>query len=298
MRVTEQTRARHFGATDLLMFTMALIWAINFSVVKYATQVFDPMVFVTLRVFASGVLLALVMLLKERPRLSRGTWIRLLLLGVAGHGLYQLCFVGGLARTRAGNAALIVAAAPAFIAITSGLRGLERVRKVTFAGIALSIAGVGLVVIGSSPAAAGGKSTMLGTILVFGGVLCWTVFTIGLQPFTRAVSATQIAGITILGGVVPLLLVTMPNLVRTNWGAVGAGGWLALFYSSVISMVVGYYLWYHGLKVLGATRTAVYTNLQPIIALGVAWIFLSEIPTAWQMIGAATIVSGIFLTRA
>src|SRR6266540_1424186 len=112
MPVTEQTRAQHFGGTDLLMFTMALIWAINFSVVKYATRIFDPVAFATLRVAVSAVVLGGIMLLKERPRLGRGTWIRLLLLGVAGHAVYQLCFVGGLARTRAGNAALIVAAAP------------------------------------------------------------------------------------------------------------------------------------------------------------------------------------------
>jgi len=41
---------------------------------------------------------------------------------------------------------------------------------------------------------------------------------------------------------------------------------LALFYSSVISMGVAYIFWYRGLRVLGPTRTAVYSNLQPIVA--------------------------------
>jgi drug/metabolite transporter (DMT)-like permease len=52
------------------------------------------------------------------------------------------------------------------------------------------------------------------------------------------------------------------------------------------------------LRVLGPTRTAVYANLQPIIALAVAWAFLGEIPTIFQGVGAATIVAGVFLTRA
>jgi drug/metabolite transporter (DMT)-like permease len=76
------------------------------------------------------------------------------------------------------------------------------------------------------------------------------------------------------------------------------GGWLALFYSSVISMGVAYFFWYRGLRVLGPTRSAVYTNLQPIVALLVAWAFLNETPTIFQGVGAATIIAGVFLTRA
>ncbi|HMI56078.1 MAG TPA: DMT family transporter, partial [Gemmatimonadaceae bacterium] len=84
----------------------------------------------------------------------------------------------------------------------------------------------------------------------------------------------------------------------TDWSSVGLGGWLALTYSSVISMGVAYFFWYRGLRVLGPTRTAVYANLQPIIALLVAWAFLGEIPTIFQGVGAATIIAGVFLTRA
>jgi drug/metabolite transporter (DMT)-like permease len=49
--------------------------------------------------------------------------------------------------------------------------------------------------------------------------------------------------------------------------------------------------------VLGATRTSVYGNVHPIVAIFIAWIFLHEVPTAWQAVGMVTIVSGIFLTR-
>ena len=59
-----------------------------------------------------------------------------------------------------------------------------------------------------------------------------------------------------------------------------------------------YFFWYRGLRVLGPTRTAVYSNLQPIVALLVAWAFLNETPTIFQGVGAATIIAGVFLTRA
>ena len=285
------------GITDLLLFMMAVIWGINFVVVKYATHIFNPVAFTGLRVGTAALFLLLVALIRGSIALPRRDVIRLLMLGVVGNGLYQLFFVHGIARTRAGNAALIVGAAPAFIALFARMRGLERVKRLTLVGIALSVVGVGLVIIGSA-SSSNGEATLLGSVLVFLGVLCWTAYTIMLQPYTKRIDVIKLSAITMVGGAVPLLIASTPALVATDWSAIGRGGWLALLYSGVISMGVAYFFWYRGLRVLGPTRTAVYTNLQPIIALLVAWAFIGETPTIFQGVGAATIVAGVFLTRA
>ena len=275
---------------------MAVIWGINFVVVKYATQVFNPVAFTGLRVGTAALFLLLVASARGRFVLPRRDVIGLLMVGAIGNGLYQLFFVHGVARTRAGNAALIVAAAPAFIALFARVRGLERVKRLTLFGIALSVLGVGLVIAGSARPS-NRQTTLLGSVLVFFGVLCWSVYTIMLQPYTKRIDVFRLSAITMVGGAVPLLIASTPALAATDWSAVGRGGWLALFYSSVISMGVAYFFWYRGLRVLGPTRTAVYANLQPIIALLVAWAALGEIPTLFQGVGAATIVAGVFLTR-
>ena len=286
-----------FGVTDFLLFMMAVIWGINFVVVKYATNVFNPVAFTGLRVGTAALFLVLVALARGWLSMPRRDVLGLLMAGVVGNGLYQLFFVHGVARTRAGNAALIVAAAPAFIALFARVRGLERVRRMTLVGIALSVLGVGLVIAGSARPSNGQTTTLLGSVLVFFGVLSWSVYTIMLQPYTRRIDVFRLSAITMTGGAVPLLIASTPALIDTNWAAVGPGGWWALFYSSVISMGVAYFFWYRGLRILGPTRTAVYANLQPIIALAVAWAFLGEVPTIFQGVGAATIVAGVFLTR-
>jgi drug/metabolite transporter (DMT)-like permease len=285
-----------FGVTDVLLFTMAVIWGINFVVVKYATHIFNPVAFTGLRVGTAALFLVTVAFARGRFDLPRRDVIGLLLLGVLGNGLYQLFFVHGVARTRAGNAALIVGAAPAFIALFARLRGLERVKRMTLVGIALSVIGVGLVIAGSAKPS-NGEATLLGSVLVFCGVLSWAVYTILLQPYTKRIDVIKLSAITMIGGAIPLLTASTPALAATDWSAVGKGGWLALFYSSVISMGVAYIFWYRGLRILGPTRTAVYSNLQPIIALLVAWAFIGEIPTIFQGVGAVTIVAGVFLTR-
>jgi drug/metabolite transporter (DMT)-like permease len=294
--MTESGTRGKFGLTDLMLLTMATIWAINFSVVKYATRTIPPMAFTGLRVGICALVLLAIVLVQRKPWPSGRDILILILLGVVGNGLYQLLFVEGVSRTRAGNAALIVAAAPGFIAVASRLRGIERASKRVLSGIALSILGVGFVVLGSSSSAQG-ENTFFGSLLVFSGVLCWTAYTIGLQPLTKRIDPVQLATFAMVGGTIPLALTTVPSIVRTDWSSVTLGGWLSVFYASVLSMVVGYMFWYRGLKVLGPTRTASYSNLQPVIALAVAWIFLHEVPTGWQVVGVGTIMSGVLLTR-
>jgi drug/metabolite transporter (DMT)-like permease len=78
---------------------------------------------------------------------------------------------------------------------------------------------------------------------------------------------------------------------------VSPGAWGSIAYSGVLALVLAYLFWYRGVKVLGPTRTGMYANLQPVIALGVAWAALGEAPHVAQLAGAAFIMAGLLLTR-
>ena len=294
--MSESHKHAGFGKTDALLFLMALIWGVNFSVVKFGTEVMSPLAFTGMRVVMAASVLFLVAFLRSPKFPSRRDILSLMLLGMLGNGFYQLLFVLGVARTNVGNAALIVAATPAMIAIASRVGGVERVNRRVAMGIALSLFGVMLVVLGSARGATG-NATFVGALLVFGGTLCWTAFTVLLQPFARRLDPIQLSAFTMLGGTVPLAFVTSRSIAATEWSKFGFPAWGALFYAGVISMGLAYVFWYRGLRVLGPTRTAVYANVQPVIAILVAWIFLSEVPTLWQGVGTGTIMTGLFLTR-
>ena len=294
--MTQSQTIAGFGKTDALLLLMALIWGVNFSVVKYGTQVLTPRAFTGLRVGLAAIVLLAVAYTRKKRRPARNEILALIGLGMIGNGLYQILFVEGISRTRVGNAALIVAATPAFIAIAGRLSGVERVNRNVVSGIVLSLCGVALVVLGSARADSG-DATLLGTLLVFCGTLCWTIFTVLLQPYARRLDPIHLSAFTMLGGTLPMLILTPAALIATDWSRVGVEAWIAILYASVLSMGVAYIFWYRGLRVLGPTRTAMYGNLQPVIAILVAWIFLNELPTVWQGVGTGTIMGGLFLTR-
>lgn len=287
--------ARASRSTELSLVGMAVIWGVNFSVMKYGTQAMVPNVYNALRMGIACVILLVLAYAQRGIRPSAEDRKKLLSLGVLGHFVYQLLFVGGLSLTRAGTAALVVAASPAAVAIVARAGGHERLPMRAIAGIALSISGVMLVVGGSVQA--DGTSHLLGDLLILGAVIVWAFYTTGLVPLAQRVEPAQVAAWTLIGGVVPLLLVAAPSIVATDWAAVTPLTWAAVAYSGTLAMVVAYLVWYHGVRAIGPTRTAMFANLQPIVAVFVAWAVLGEVPTAFQGIGAAAVLSGLYLAR-
>jgi drug/metabolite transporter (DMT)-like permease len=288
---------RRITATDGLLLLMALIWGVNFAVVKFATGVLPPLAFNMLRIGLAVMVLFGISILAGHTLPRSRDRVALLGLGMLGNGLYQVFFIEGIARTRAGDAALLIAAAPALMATIGWLRGSERTRPRGVAGIALSLAGIALVVFGDAGAGAGGSSRFLGDAFILAGCVCWSLYTVLLKPYTERIEGIPLSAVTMAGGAVPLVLVSASSLARTDWQAVTPGAWGAVAYSGLFALALAYLFWYRGVKTLGPTRTGMYSNLQPVIALVVAWATLGETPRLPQLAGAACILSGLVLTR-
>lgn len=286
-----------FGATDAGLLLMALIWGINYSVVKAGIRTLEPFAFNGLRVALAAVVLALLSFALRKHRWPpRRDVLHLLLLGVIGNGLYQLLFILGMARTRAGIAALVVAAGPAYIAIISHLLGRERLPLRGWAGIGLQLVGV-VCVVGSTRGLEASGSALVGAAFIACGSLMWALFSVLLKPYTERAHPIHLSSITMASGAALLLVVATPALRALPFASVTPLEWGAVMYAGIGALVVAYLLFYNGVRVLGPTRTAMYGNLQPIIALSVAWVVLAERPTGWQLLGAALITGGLLLSR-
>lgn len=284
-----------FGATDVGLLAMAVIWGINYSVVKYGASVVPPLVFNGARLTIAGVVLLLASLVAGRRAWPSPSDTRsLLLLGLLGNGLYQLLFILGVSYTRAGTVAILLAASPAVIAIFGRALGQERIGRRAAAGIALSIAGVACVIAGGAGDLGG---HLAGTLIVLAACICWSLYNVLLRPYAQRVGNLQLTAITIAGGAVPLALLALPGAVAMRWSTVPLAAYGALLYGSLGALVVAGVLWYRGVRTLGPTRAALYSNLQPAIAVAFAWATLGEVPTPWQLAGAAAITAGIVVTR-
>jgi drug/metabolite transporter (DMT)-like permease len=275
---------------------MAIIWAVNYTVAKFGTRTVPPLAYNAVRIVMAVVALLIIAWLGSHERPTRRDLGALLALGVLGHGLYQICFIEGLARSRAGTVALMLAASPAFIAIVGRLFRIERVGPRGWTGIVLQLIGITLVAFGSVAHSTSGDS-LLGSSLLVAGSLFWAFFATLIKPYTERLSGINVGGYSQAGGALFVTAVGIPSIVATNWAAVPASVWAAIVYSGIGALVVGNLIWYYGVSRLGPTRVSMFSNLQPLVALGVAWIVLGEVPTIWQGLGAASIMTGLVVTR-
>jgi drug/metabolite transporter (DMT)-like permease len=285
-----------FSRTDLLLLGMVLVWGVNYIVIKAAMREITPLAFNALRFAIAGPTLALLAWARKVPLPSRADLVRLALLGLVGNWIYQFGFIEGVARTRAGNAALILAAVPVQTAVLSHLRGHERLRPRDVLGLLVSSAGIATIILGSGRDVSFG-GTIQGDLMVFGSTVCWTAYIVLCKPATDRYGALAVTAWTMGLGAIPIVLSGVPELFALPWRAVSGAAFAGTAASAVGALVIAYVIWFRGVRRLGPARTSFYSNFTPVVVMLTAWPLLGETPTAWQITGAAGIFAGLGLTR-
>jgi drug/metabolite transporter (DMT)-like permease len=302
----------HVSGIDALLLLMALIWGTNYSVIKTALRQIDPQAFNAVRmVIASTVFLAILAGVRTRVKrnganlestsifytpapMVRREWLGVVALGVIGHGVYQYCFIGGLARTSVANSSLMLAVTPVLIAISSAVLGHEPVSRWHWAGAALSLAGVYLVVgQGFSTASHG----IVGDLLMLVAVCCWAAYTIGSQQLMARHSPVAITGLSMSIGTLLYVPAVWPHVRAVSWTSLSPGAWASMGYSGLFALCVAYTIWYAAVRQIGSARTSVYSNVIPLVAMATAVIFVGEPLGLRKIIGAAAVLTGVALTR-
>ena len=297
-----KNRTSLFTPTDLLLLLMITLWAVNYSVIKTVISTdLRPIVFTALRFGVAA--LTLIPLLRSMSRderlAARADWWKIIGVGLLGNTLYQVFFISGIDYTSPTNSALILAGAPIFVAVFGALLKIEKLNWLAWLGIIVSFIGIGIVIVGNAPAEAiePGKSSVIGDLLVLAGTMVWAAYTVAVAPLLKRHSAPNLTAMSVTIGTIPLLLLAAPAFVATNWTAVSFSSWLGVAYSGVLVIAVGYLIWNRGVQEVGGTRTAVYSNLTPVITAVVAYLARGDALTIYHAIGAVVILGGIVLTR-
>jgi drug/metabolite transporter (DMT)-like permease len=294
---TEARPVVRWGVGDVAALTVVTSWGINFIIVKQVLTEMSPLAFNGLRfIGASVLLLILLRRLGEDWRIRRADMARVTALGLIGIALYQVCFIIGINLTTAGNSSLAIAMAPTMTVMLGAVLGVEKAKRVTWLGVVLAFGGMILVI-------GGGGGLHLGLDSLWGDLLClvsagsWAIYTVFGQSLFRHYSPLKVTTVTMAAGTPLLLLIALPSMLSQDWGAVTPLGWAGLGFSGLFSIAIGYVLFYTAVKHLGATRTATYQNLPPIIAVALGALILGEQMAPVQLVGAAIVLAGIYLTR-
>jgi drug/metabolite transporter (DMT)-like permease len=285
-----------WGWTETALSMMVLVWGVNFAVVKHALASFQPLAFNALRFVIASVLVLAVLRAQGQVSLpERRDVPRVVALGLLGNVIYQMCFILGLDRSAAGHAALILALTPIMTAFLSMLTGHERPGPRTWGGASLSILGIGLV--SGASFRVEGSEALVGDAILVTACVAWAVYTVGARPIVRRYGSVRTTAWTLWIGAAGLVALGIPSLLRQDWGVVGPAAWGGLVFSATFAIGLAYLIWYRGVERIGNTRTAIFSNLTPVVALFAGVVLLNEEPSALALVGAALTLGGVMIVR-
>jgi drug/metabolite transporter (DMT)-like permease len=278
------------------LLAMALIWALNFSIAKDALARVPPLAFNALRFPFAAAVVTLAMVRRTGIALpDRRDWWRIVGLGLLGNVVYQLCFIFGLQFSRAGTASVLLAGTPIVTGLLSAAVGHEKIDGRVWIGATATVIGIAVVVL--SGATGAGEDRLLGNALMIVATFAWAAYSVASRPLIAKYGALPITAWTLWVGTTAIVLLGLREAAAVQPASLPVRDWFAVVYAGAFSIGVAYVLWSYGVRHLGTTRTATFSNLVPVFALAAAWLLLHERPSAGQTAGAAVIITGVTLAQ-
>lgn len=256
---------------------MWIFWGTTYLGIRIAVETVPPVVLMTARFLLSGGLL-LIGALFTRAKLPRGAelwWTSLYGLITIGAGTGLLVYAETWIPS--GLAAIMITTAPFWTAgIDAMLPGGERLHGPTLFGMLIGFLGVGSLLAPDAIAAiegTGGGAMLAGFGVLQLGQVGWTVGALMQRRHSTTVHPVISGAVQQFAtGLVFLpfaLMQTAPVhfTPRATW---------AILYLAVFGSVVGYSAFIFTMQRLPVAMASMYTYINPIVAVVLGWLFLSE----------------------
>lgn len=291
------------GATLALKLVLtALFWGGTFIAGRVLAQAMPLMTAAAGRFAVAAVLLVAVAVRFEGglPRLNRWQALITAALGLTGIFLYNVFFLGALARIPAGRTALFVSLTPIMTALLASAVFGERLGWRAWLGICVALVGAAIVITRGDPAGAVsdiGSSFGLGETMMMLAVASWAAYTLISRKAMESLSPIAATTYATLWGLAFLAMGAAGEVGSIPWMSLGWQAWAAIIYLGAIGTVLGFIWYYEGIRAVGPSRTAVFTNLVPAFGVMLSAVLLGEDILASMLVGGAISVVGVTLAN-
>ncbi|XGV98509.1 MAG: DMT family transporter [Leptolyngbya sp. BL-A-14] len=273
----------------LALLALALIWGYNWVQMKIAVHYAPPFEFAAIRITLGALSLFLALLWLRKPLLPKEVpatfWAGALQIG----GVYGLA-TWALVSGSAGRTSVLVYTMPLWTLVLAWLFLRERVRGLQWLAIALSIAGL-LLILDIQHL----HGTSLAKVLALLAGLCWAGGAVIAKRVRQTIQLDLLSFTAwqMVAGAIPLLLIAF---IVPSTPIVWSGSFIfALIYNVIPGTAIATLLWLYVLNRLSAGTAGLGVLLNPVVGVLAAWIQLGERPTALEGIGMGLIAIALAL---
>jgi drug/metabolite transporter (DMT)-like permease len=276
-------------------------WGGSFVLTKHLLNDFNPITIIFARCVIASLFFAIICIIIFKKKFMIAKKDLKYFIGMAFFEpfIYFLFETYSLKYCDASVVSVIIATIPLFVAVMAVLIFKEKLSKLNYFGILLSISGIVIMLWRSFMQA---DFRFLGVFLAFGAVFS----TIGYNFFLRKIpnSYNPIVVITwqnILGIIAFLPLVILVNNAETvafQYQALGDMKNLSfILILSIFCSTIAFILYIDSMRNMGLARTNIFVNLIPVITVIIAYFVLREDITLPKILGIIIVIMGIFLVQ-
>jgi drug/metabolite transporter (DMT)-like permease len=280
-----------FNALPLAIGVFCLLWSYAFVAGKIGVTHCPPLILLAARFSLAGILILGATLIRGDWSLSWRDAAIFALLGIANNALYLGLGYTGLQSVSAGLGGLIVSANPVFTAALAALLLGEGMTWRKASGLLLGIIGVTLIVWHRLSVGTDSLYGIIFTLASLGSIVAGTILFKLLAPKGSLWIGNGVQNLA-AGIVLTPVALTFADVHAIDFtpSLIGAFAFLVLGGS-----ILAYWLWFHLLKVCGATAASAYHFLMPPLGMLFAFIVLGEHVEMRDLLGIIPVALGIYL---
>ena len=279
------------GKANAAAATAAVLFGASVVAVRIAVRDVSPMALAFLR-FGQGVVVlaaGLALFRRDLFRVARRDVPYLAMLGVIFYTIFPVTFNAGMQYLEASQAALLLATMPLWTLLIA--RGVARERLTTrqVAGVALSIAGVAIVMADRGL----GRVSLTGDLLLGATAICGAVYNVLAKRALATYDGVTVTFYAMLFG----SLLLAPSLAGQRVDGLPRETLAMIVFLGVFGGALAFTLWTVALRRLSPTEVAVYINLNPIAATLLAATVLGERLSPAFGAGFVAVASGVLVVN-
>ncbi len=215
--------------------------------------------------------------------------LRIVVLGLIGITIYHLGVTFGQQTVTAGTTAMIIGAAPVFTTLIAVFILKEKMEWFGWVGLGVGFIGITLITIGSSP----GETFVLskGIIIVIISAIAASFFFVYQKPLFQRYGPIELTAYFTWSGTIPMFIF-LPGLWDNIQKATLEAN-LSAIYVGIFPAAICYAAWAIASSRGDISKLAPMLYLEPVFAVLIAWLWLSELPSLLSIIGGFIAVSSV-----
>ncbi len=291
--------SKNYTAYTFLVLA-TLFWSGNFIVGKFATLFEIPPLTLNFFRWVMVWFILFPFTFKEilyKKNYIKKNWLLISFMGIITISTFNSVVYFALNYTQVINAVLMLAGIPALVMILSSIMNIEKANIFQFAGLILSILGVGTIISNADIQKILSLNFNKGDLWMLVCVFSWSLYSTLLKKKKFELSQFTFIQLMVTVGVIFLI----PQFFYEQ--SIGLEISINKFFIAILLYVVifpaiaAYYCWQKAIELIGPNRSAIFVQLMPLFSALMAILIFKEKFQLYHFIGGAFIVSGIYLSN-